>query len=472
MPLKIVGDGPERARLEARAPGRACEFLGRAVRRRGARAVSRRARSCCCRAKRTSASCRSRRRPAAARSSRSRAAARSKRSSTARPGVLVDEPTPEAFADAIRSAHRDRHRFDAGRSSARHAERFGRERFGDEMASAHRRGRADRRGRAMVKRYNRLLVAFYVVSDALLGIVGVHPRLRDPVPDRPDPGRPRATRPSSSTSTSCRSSRCSCRSAFQLQGLYRLRRGRSRVDDFFAVFVGSILAVVFGIVATLYMQTYYVPDAAEGPRRLRGLAAGLGDLPRAQRRADFASRELVREVARAPLARRHRPEADPDRRLGRARPPGRRQDPRAPRARLPDRRLRRRPRRRRSPRLPRPAAARHARRGGGDHCSASGSITSTSRCRSSEHVQMLELAREHEPRDGRRQGRARPAAGHRAARAPRGSRRRPDHQHQRRAAAGLQQRASSARIDVAISASAPAGAARHPARPSSRSSSG
>ena len=49
--------------------------------------------------------------------------------------------------------------------------------------------------------------------------------------------------------------------AFQVQGLYRLRRGRSRVDDFFAVFVGSILAVVLGIVGTLYYQTYYVPDA-------------------------------------------------------------------------------------------------------------------------------------------------------------------------------------------------------------------
>jgi Undecaprenyl-phosphate glucose phosphotransferase len=32
------------------------------------------------------------------------------------------------------------------------------------------------------------------------------------------------------------------------------------VDDFFAVFVGSILAVVFGIVATLYFQAYYVSD--------------------------------------------------------------------------------------------------------------------------------------------------------------------------------------------------------------------
>src|SRR5688500_10406245 len=50
---------------------------------------------------------------------------------------------------------------------------------------------------------------------------------------------------------------------FFLQGLYRLRRGRSRVDDFFAVFVGSILAVVFGIVATLYVQTYFATDAAK-----------------------------------------------------------------------------------------------------------------------------------------------------------------------------------------------------------------
>src|SRR5207253_9187675 len=50
--------------------------------------------------------------------------------------------------------------------------------------------------------------------------------------------------------------------AYNLQGLYRLRRGRSRVDDFFAVFVGSILAVVFVIVATLYVQTYFAPTVA------------------------------------------------------------------------------------------------------------------------------------------------------------------------------------------------------------------
>jgi Undecaprenyl-phosphate glucose phosphotransferase len=48
--------------------------------------------------------------------------------------------------------------------------------------------------------------------------------------------------------------------AFHIQGLYHLRRGRSRVDDFFAVFVGSILAVVFGVGGTLYYNTYFVPD--------------------------------------------------------------------------------------------------------------------------------------------------------------------------------------------------------------------
>jgi len=43
---------------------------------------------------------------------------------------------------------------------------------------------------------------------------------------------------------------------------YRLRRGRTRVDDFFAVFVGSILAVLFGIVATLYVTVYFASPAA------------------------------------------------------------------------------------------------------------------------------------------------------------------------------------------------------------------
>src|SRR5205085_1573031 len=51
--------------------------------------------------------------------------------------------------------------------------------------------------------------------------------------------------------------------AYQLQGVYRLRRGRSRIDDFFAVLIGSILAVVLGVVGTLYVQAYYVSEDAK-----------------------------------------------------------------------------------------------------------------------------------------------------------------------------------------------------------------
>jgi len=84
--------------------------------------------------------------------------------------------------------------------------------------------------------------------------------------------------------------------AFQVQGLYRLRRGRSRVDDFFGVFVGSILAVVLGLGGTLYYQTYYTTE----PQKDVGfyevsqyvwvifLALNVGFA--------YASRELVREA--------------------------------------------------------------------------------------------------------------------------------------------------------------------------------
>jgi len=46
-----------------------------------------------------------------------------------------------------------------------------------------------------------------------------------------------------------------------VQGAYRPTGVRTRIDDFFAVLVGSVIAVVFGIVGTLYYQTYYVPPA-------------------------------------------------------------------------------------------------------------------------------------------------------------------------------------------------------------------
>ena len=50
--------------------------------------------------------------------------------------------------------------------------------------------------------------------------------------------------------------------AFQLQGAYRVRRSRTRVDDFFTVFVGTIFAVVLGLLGTLYFQVYYASSQA------------------------------------------------------------------------------------------------------------------------------------------------------------------------------------------------------------------
>jgi len=50
--------------------------------------------------------------------------------------------------------------------------------------------------------------------------------------------------------------------AFNLQGAYRLRRNRTRVDDFFSALVSSILVVVVGLSGTLYFQTYVATSQA------------------------------------------------------------------------------------------------------------------------------------------------------------------------------------------------------------------
>jgi Undecaprenyl-phosphate glucose phosphotransferase len=115
----------------------------------------------------------------------------------------------------------------------------------------------------MMRRYNRLLVAYYVLSDAVLGaaaftlayLLRFDTFVSELIPitkGQPPFGQYVNMLPFIAVLVPV---------AFQVQGLYRLRRGRSRVDDFFAVFVGSILAVVLGIVGTLYFQTYYVSDA-------------------------------------------------------------------------------------------------------------------------------------------------------------------------------------------------------------------
>ncbi|HEY8535810.1 MAG TPA: exopolysaccharide biosynthesis polyprenyl glycosylphosphotransferase, partial [Vicinamibacterales bacterium] len=147
----------------------------------------------------------------------------------------------------------------------------------------------------MVRRHNRLLVAFHVVSDAALGIAafvlayvlrfetGLIPVTK---------GYP----PFSQYVNILPFIGVLVPLAFHVQGLYRLRRGRSRVDDFFNVFVGSVLAVVFGIVATLYFQTYYVPDELKdrGVYEVSQIVWALFLLLNVM--LTFASRELVREA--------------------------------------------------------------------------------------------------------------------------------------------------------------------------------
>src|SRR5438477_2646485 len=147
----------------------------------------------------------------------------------------------------------------------------------------------------MVNRYNRLLVTFHVLSDSLLGvsafIIAYVLRFQTGVIPAPK-GIP----PLQQYLMVAPFIAVIVPLSFQLQGLYRLRRGRSRVDDFFNVFVGSIMAVVFGIVATLYTQTYFAGSAA----RVRGLFE-VSQLVWAiflllNVLLTYASRELVREV--------------------------------------------------------------------------------------------------------------------------------------------------------------------------------
>ena len=147
----------------------------------------------------------------------------------------------------------------------------------------------------MVKRYNRLLVAFYVVTDSVLGMTAFvlayllrfesgliaapkgYPPFGQYVDVLPFVG---ALVPL----------------AFHGQGIYRLRRGRTRVDDFFAVLVGSILAVVLGVVSTLYVQAYYVPDALKdrGAYEVSQLVWGLFLFFNVL--LTYSSRALVRET--------------------------------------------------------------------------------------------------------------------------------------------------------------------------------
>jgi Undecaprenyl-phosphate glucose phosphotransferase len=111
----------------------------------------------------------------------------------------------------------------------------------------------------VVSRYNRLLVTFHIVTDAVLGMTAflLAYILRFETGFIPiSKGQP----PIEQYFDVLPFIAVTVPLGFHLQGLYRLRRGRSRIDDFFNVLVGSIFAVVLGVVSTLYFQAYYVPD--------------------------------------------------------------------------------------------------------------------------------------------------------------------------------------------------------------------
>ena len=151
----------------------------------------------------------------------------------------------------------------------------------------------------MLNRHNRLLVTFHVISDALLAVTafiiaytlrfhsGIVPWLIPITKGVPPLRQYIQDLPFIAILVPL---------GFQLQGLYRLRRGQSRVDDFFAVFVGSILAVLFGIVATLYVQTYFAGPAARARGQFEVSQPVWGIFLVLNVALTFSSRELVREA--------------------------------------------------------------------------------------------------------------------------------------------------------------------------------
>jgi Undecaprenyl-phosphate glucose phosphotransferase len=110
----------------------------------------------------------------------------------------------------------------------------------------------------MLTRHTRLLIAFYVGTDAALSmaafLLAYATRFHAGLPV------PKGIPPIEQYLHVAPFIGLLVPVAYQIQGLYRLRRNRTRVDDFFAVFVGTVLALVLGLVGTLYFQAYYVSE--------------------------------------------------------------------------------------------------------------------------------------------------------------------------------------------------------------------
>src|SRR6185503_17965763 len=157
------------------------------------------------------------------------------------------------------------------------------------------RSRSLSRASRMLRRYGRLLVALYVISDAVLGITafglaylvrfssGLIPVTRGYPPFQ----QYVSVMPFIAVLIPL---------AFHFQGVYQLRRGRSRVDDFFLVFIGTVVAVILGVVSTLYFDAYHASpeEQAVGAYQVSRIVWALFLVFNIA--LTFGSRELVREI--------------------------------------------------------------------------------------------------------------------------------------------------------------------------------
>jgi Undecaprenyl-phosphate glucose phosphotransferase len=149
----------------------------------------------------------------------------------------------------------------------------------------------------MMRRYNRLLVAFYIVSDALLAMAAfvLAYILRFHVLTSVVPAT-KGIPPFEQYVNMLPFIGLIVPGAFHVQGLYRLRRGRSRVDDFFAVFVGTILAVILGLFGTLYFQAYWLPEELKDQGIYEVSQLGWALFVTINIAFAYGSREVVREA--------------------------------------------------------------------------------------------------------------------------------------------------------------------------------
>jgi Undecaprenyl-phosphate glucose phosphotransferase len=149
----------------------------------------------------------------------------------------------------------------------------------------------------MMRRYNRLLVAFYVASDAVLAMAAfvLAYILRFHVLTAVVPAT-KGVPPFEQYLNMLPFIGIIVPAAFHVQGLYRLRRGRSRVDDFFAVFVGTILAVILGLFGTLYFQAYWLPEELKDQGIYEVSQLGWAIFVTINIALAYGSREVVREA--------------------------------------------------------------------------------------------------------------------------------------------------------------------------------